>query len=151
MSLSYDGIRILRQVGIAAINFILLSVVVFIYIDFGKSYYGVGQTTMTIEGPIDFYVSSSSGDDSNDGSLFRPFKTIQKASDTITSPGTTVHVLPGIYRERVAPRVSGLPSQEIKFVSTVQYGAIIKGSALWQPNLKIQNGSHCYFLVARHT
>src|SRR5437762_14046229 len=47
-----------------------------------------------------FYVDGITGDDSNPGSSSAPWKTIQKAADTI-GPGATVNVNAGTYDERV--------------------------------------------------
>src|SRR6266704_6971370 len=49
--------------------------------------------TVTACGPL--YVSPS-GNDSNDGSIAHPFASIQQASK-VARPGTTIHVLPGVY------------------------------------------------------
>src|SRR3989338_2472963 len=46
------------------------------------------------------YYVATNGSDSNSGSLSSPFKTIQKATDTV-QPGDKVIVKAGIYYERV--------------------------------------------------
>lgn len=55
----------------------------------------------------DLWVDAINGNDTNDGlSRSSSFRTIQKAAD-IAGPGTTVHILPGIYRETVWPALNG--------------------------------------------
>jgi hypothetical protein len=56
-------------------------------------------------GAADYYVSIS-GKDTNPGTEILPWRTIQKAADTL-SPGDTAWVRKGIYRERVTVNVSG--------------------------------------------
>lgn len=55
---------------------------------------------------------SPSGDNSNPGTIQRPYKTIQKAVDN-ASAGTKIHILPGLYRETVLIRKSGIPKKPI--------------------------------------
>jgi hypothetical protein len=80
------------------------------------------------------YVSPK-GSDGNDGAAGRPFATIQAAADAAT-PGTTIHVAPGIYRETVYSQVDGTAKAPIRFVSDTPGAAVIKPSgatdALWQ-------------------
>ena len=54
------------------------------------------------------YVNGSdpAASDENDGSVSRPFKTIQRAAD-VAGPGTRVRVHAGLYREWVRPRRGG--------------------------------------------
>ncbi len=47
----------------------------------------------------DFYVSVASGQDSNPGTKTAPFKTIQRAIDTVKLAGGTVFVAEGLYTE----------------------------------------------------
>ena len=63
------------------------------------------------------WVDAVSGKDSNDGSSpTRAFRTIQKAAD-IASPGTVIHILPGVYREAVEPATSGNSTQPIVYIA----------------------------------
>ena len=61
------------------------------------------------------WVDGLNGNDENNG-LTREtaFRTIQRAAD-IAGPGTTLHILPGIYRETVQPKRSGIVSAPIIF------------------------------------
>ncbi len=55
----------------------------------------------------DLWVDAEHGSDANDGKTpTTAFRTIQKAAD-LAGPGTTVHILPGVYRETVYPALSG--------------------------------------------
>src|SRR4051794_31931704 len=60
------------------------------------------------------YFVSTGGSDSNAGSLARPFRSIQRAAN-IASPGDTVFVRGGTYRETVRPLRSGSGSAPISF------------------------------------
>jgi parallel beta-helix repeat protein len=55
-----------------------------------------------------FYVSPS-GDDAHPGTVALPWRTIQKAADTL-SAGQTVYIRTGVYRERVIPQHAGSAS-----------------------------------------
>jgi len=58
----------------------------------------------------DFYVSPE-GSDRNPGTEEKPWKTIQKAANSV-GPGSTVHIMAGTYYERVTINVSGVSAQE---------------------------------------
>ena len=85
-----------------------------------------------------YYVCTNTGNDNNDGSEENPFKTIQSATDKCNA-GDTVLVKPGIYRERIIPKVSGKRDAKITYKSLVKHGAIIRGSILWHGE-KYDNG-----------
>jgi len=72
------------------------------------------EASQSLAGNV-YYVSMT-GDDDNDGSSARPWRTIQKAADSL-SPGDTVRIQPGIYREQVEMHVSGLPNAPITFLA----------------------------------
>jgi hypothetical protein len=77
----------------------------------------------------DLWVDSVHGDDTNDGlTAATAFRTIQKAAN-LAEPGTTVHVLPGVYRETVWPVSSGNATEPIIYTAEDGPGtAIIRGS-----------------------
>ncbi len=52
------------------------------------------------------YYVSPTGADTNPGTITQPWKTIQKAADTLTA-GESVNIRSGIYHERVIPQHSG--------------------------------------------
>jgi hypothetical protein len=77
----------------------------------------------------DLWVDATSGDDANDGrTAATAFRTIQRAAD-LAGSGTTVHVLPGIYREVVRPAMSGRAMEAVTYSAHNGPGtAIIRGS-----------------------
>jgi hypothetical protein len=64
--------------------------------------------------PGDFYVDALTGSNLHDGSPSAPWRTIQKAAETVV-PGSTVHVLPGRYNERVRVTRPGRPDSPIVY------------------------------------
>jgi pectin methylesterase-like acyl-CoA thioesterase len=69
---------------------------------------GMPDAPVAVSG--DFYVSPD-GSDKNPGTEEKPWKTSQKAADSVAS-GSTVHIMAGTYYERVNINVSGASSQE---------------------------------------
>ncbi|MEW6364535.1 MAG: right-handed parallel beta-helix repeat-containing protein [Acidobacteriota bacterium] len=70
--------------------------------------FGVAICAATFAAPSragEFYVSVN-GNDSNPGTISSPWRTIQKAADTLAA-GDTVYIRAGTYRTRVLPRNSG--------------------------------------------
>src|SRR5689334_20777812 len=68
------------------------------------------------------YVSPQ-GSDSNPGTQTAPFATIEKA-DSVATPGTTVHVLPGSYTwSGVYTTHSGTATAPITFISDIKWAA----------------------------
>jgi len=66
--------------------------------------------------PADLYVDAARGDDNNDGSAGRPFRTIQQAVDSMKAPGSVCTIRAGVYREtihfrRVARRINRFVSK----------------------------------------
>jgi parallel beta-helix repeat protein len=94
----------------------------------------VGSATPESE-PAGYNVHvATTGSDANPGSQAEPFRTIQRAASMAT-PGTTVHVAPGIYRENVRTRADGTATARIRYVSVTKWGARIIGSgteAMWR-------------------
>lgn len=70
---------------------------------------------------------SPAGDDAADGSKARPWRTIAHAADA-SRPGDTISLGPGLYREEVLLKNSGLPGAPIRFVSEAQGAAVISGA-----------------------
>ncbi len=81
------------------------------------------------------YVSTAGSDWKNDGSLRRPWRTIDYAS-TMAIPGMTIHVLPGTYQlsEIIITRTSGTAVSRIRYVSEDKWGAklITSTTQVWQ-------------------
>jgi hypothetical protein len=59
-------------------------------------------------GGMIYYVAPT-GNDDNPGSLDYPWRTIQKAANTLVA-GDTVYIRAGVYQEQVLPQNSGSPS-----------------------------------------
>jgi len=79
------------------------------------------------------YYVSTSGSDSNPGTLSRPWKTIQHAADSV-HPGDTVYVRSGVYNKLVGIKVSG--SAAAGFITFSSYPgevAIVDGASLKIP------------------
>ena len=89
-------------------------------------------TQITPQGPgggVALYVSLS-GSDRNRGTKTAPFATIEKA-DSVATPGTTVHVLPGIYTwNGVYTTHSGTATAPITFISDPKWGAKLVPSSV---------------------
>lgn len=77
----------------------------------------------------DLWVDAESGDDHNDGlSAASALRTIQRAAD-LAGPGTTVHILPGVYREMVWPALNGTASEPVQYVAENSPGTVsLRGS-----------------------
>ena len=97
------------------------------------------------------YHVSPTGSDTANGSKSSPWKTIQKAADTMTT-GDRVMIAAGVYRQRVVAKKSGTAGRPISYIGAK--GAIIDGldlpergvfntngqSYLTIRGLKVQNG-----------
>ncbi|UUZ57251.1 DUF1565 domain-containing protein [Massilia sp. H-1] len=81
-----------------------------------------GQTPLPLSSTTYNYYVSTTGSDSNPGTLKQPFQTILRASK-VALPGTTIHVLPGVYLMGFKTSMSGTDAQRIYYVSTVKWGA----------------------------
>lgn len=77
----------------------------------------------------DHYYVSTSGDDSNPGTIAAPWRTIQHAANTVTA-GATVYVFGGVYNESVNFPRSGTASARISFQSYPGQTAVIDGTGL---------------------
>src|SRR5262245_53810061 len=90
-----SGLRLVVSIGLA---------VVAVLIGFTR--------TASADGNV--YFVSPTGSDDSFGNSDQPWRTIQKAANTLT-PGDTVIVRAGTYSERVEINVNGLPGQPITF------------------------------------
>ena len=77
----------------------------------------------------DLWVDAENGDDHNDGlSAANALRTIQRAAD-LAGPGTTVHILPGVYRETVWPALNGTASEPVQYIAEYGPGTVtLRGS-----------------------
>jgi hypothetical protein len=89
----------------------------------------LGTLAFQLPGISDLWVDAAAGDDGNNGLTHgTAFHSIQKAAD-IAVPGTTVHILPGIYRETVRPALSGSAGEPVVYRAENGPGTvIIRGS-----------------------
>jgi len=78
------------------------------------------------------YYVATTGSDSNPGTIAQPWRTIQKAANTIVA-GDTVYVRAGTYQERVVPQHSGSAGQYITYVAYAGETAIIDGTGVVVP------------------
>ena len=106
----------------------------------------VQVTTAAVAG-TGFYVSTT-GNDSNPGSLSSPWRTIQHAASTVP-PGATVYVRAGVYGESVNITVSGSATAgPVTFQSYPGETAIVDGTGLSPSTSDVQglfnivNGSY---------
>lgn len=84
----------------------------------------------------DLWVDVNTGSDNNDG--FTPasaLRTIQRSAD-LAGPGTTVHIMPGVYRETITPMLNGSASEPVHYIAEVGRGTVvIRGS---EPSLSME-------------
>lgn len=79
-----------------------------------------------------FYVAPD-GDDNSPGTLERPWRTIQKAADTLLA-GDTVYLRQGVYAEPVRPKNSGAPGNEIAYLAFPDERVILDGQDVRLPD-----------------
>jgi parallel beta-helix repeat protein len=75
------------------------------------------------------YYISPKGSDRNDGSFEHPWMTIEHGASWL-QPGDTVHVLPGVYRGRIATTASGVADARITYISEQKWKAQIIGDVV---------------------
>ena len=96
------------------------------------------------------YYVSLDGDDSYPGNETHPWKTIQKAADTLIA-GDTVYIKAGTYNERVIPKNSGSPGNYITYTAYPGDTATIDGTGIpmgdWGSLFEIANKD--YIKVSR--
>ncbi len=84
------------------------------------------ETTMPLG--MTYYVAPT-GNDDHVGSIAYPWRTIQKAADTL-SAGDTVYIRAGIYNEQVIPQNSGSAGQPITYAAYPGETATLDGSSI---------------------
>src|SRR5262249_19299496 len=91
------------------------------------------------------YLVSPSGNDANPGSSSAPWRTLQKAANSV-APGDTVLVAGGTYKEQVSINRSGTAANPIVFKNQGATPAILDGTGLAAPSysalLTISNVSY---------
>jgi parallel beta-helix repeat protein len=78
------------------------------------------------------YYVSKSGSDSNPGTASQPWKTIQKAANTLTA-GDTVYIKAGTYHEQVEPKNSGTAGNYITYTAYGNDPVVIDGTGVTLP------------------
>ena len=68
----------------------------------------------TVRAEDTYYYVSTSGNDSNQGTISSPFRTIQKAASVMTA-GDTCYIREGTYRETVVPLNDGAEGSLITY------------------------------------
>jgi hypothetical protein len=86
----------------------------------------IPPTPVPTTAPANQFFVSLSGSDSNPGSEAQPWRTLQKAADTLTA-GQTVKILPGTYTEKFAPKNSGNSNAYITY--TADPGTVVLDGA----------------------
>lgn len=88
-----------------------------------------GEREVPTDSVTELWVDAVNGDDGQDGlTPATALRTIQRAADLAT-PGVSVHIMPGIYRETVNPAMSGTADEPILYMAENGTGtAIIRGS-----------------------
>ncbi len=75
------------------------------------------------------YYVATNGSDSNPGTIDQPWKTIQKAADTLVA-GATVYIRGGTYNEQVKPKNSGISGYYITYSAYQDEQVTIDGMIL---------------------
>jgi hypothetical protein len=99
------------------------------YVPVGGFWGGVAAPEMT--GQV-YYVAPT-GNDDYAGSIAYPWRTVQKAADTLVT-GDTVYVRAGTYHEQVVPQNSGSAGQPITYAAYPGEMATIDGSGVTLPD-----------------
>jgi hypothetical protein len=76
-----------------------------------------------------YYVSTTTGSNTNPGTEAQPWQTIKKAADTLVA-GDTVYIKAGTYQERVAPKNSGTSGNYITYAAYTGDTVTIDGSSI---------------------
>jgi len=79
------------------------------------------------------YYVAPGGQDSNPGTVSQPWRTIQRAADTLAA-GDTVYIRAGTYLERVVPQYSGSAGSYITFAAYPGETVTINGSGITLPD-----------------
>jgi hypothetical protein len=89
---------------------------------------GVAAPTASAHAGRAFFVSPT-GSDAGAGTKAHPWRTIQKAANTVPA-GSTVEIRGGVYRERVVVRVSGAPGHRVTFRNYHGEHVLLDGTGL---------------------
>ena len=73
----------------------------------------------------------TSASDKNDGTEASPFRTVSRAAE-LAQWGDEVHVLPGIYRERIAPKTGGVKYIAVPLPNLYEELVRLRHFRIWQ-------------------
>ena len=79
-----------------------------------------------------YYIDKNTGNDSANGSITTPWKTISKANNTLNA-GDTVNIRAGIYPETISPKQSGTTENPITYAANESDNVLITGSGSVSP------------------
>jgi hypothetical protein len=96
---------------------------------------------------VNIYYVSPSGSDSNPGSITAPWKTVQKAVNSV-NPGDIIYAREGIYLEAVNINKSGLEGSPITLAGYSGETAVLDGGT--SPAIQ-DNGNHAYWIIENLT
>ncbi len=104
---------------------------------------GVMAFLLSQAGMAATYYVATNGNDANSGSIDHPWKTVQKAANTLNA-GDTVYVMNGTYHEVVSVTRSGTSSDPMTFRNYPGQAPVIDGAGQGAPSgvLVIQNCAH---------
>ena len=87
----------------------------------------------------EYHVSANIGNDTNEGSVTHPFKTISTAAH-VAMPGDVITVHEGIYRERIVPPRGGTSDKKrITYQAATDEKVVITGSEVVKGWKKVEN------------
>ena len=96
---------------------------------------GIGRSKIISHFNNGIYFVSTSGDDNNDGTISKPFKTIQRAANVLVA-GDICYIRKGVYRENVILKNDGKEGSPILFYNYKNEKVIITENNLitgWEP------------------
>jgi len=104
------------------------------------------EKTFALEAPVNIYYVSTQGNDTDPGTEASPWKTIQKAANTIKA-GDTVYIRGGVYNERVVLKTSGSQDKYITFTNYPGEAVTIDGTGIdwgydWNSLININRQSY---------
>jgi len=114
--------------GLLAIGCVVLACLVLLLM---SSHVGVADTPTGAQTTTYYYVSTD-GNDDNPGTEAQPWRTIQKAAQTLVA-GDTVYIKAGTYRERVIPQNSGTAGNYIVYAPYPGHAVTIDGTGITLP------------------
>jgi len=116
--------KVISAVQFGAFVLVVLGVLVGFFLVV-RHFYRRAKVNVAEAAVSELWVDAAHGDDGNQGTTpAKAFRTIQKAANA-AGPGTTVHILPGVYRESVRPAVDGMADAPITYVAEEGPGTVV--------------------------